>query len=111
MDRKFNVEEFEQRNKEFLERKKKRIAYLQEEKFYKDVEECTFTPNYVGKSKNTNSATQKGAVTKSSSTSRLHCAGGSNPSRLQRNTRQFLDDQQKKEEERLMKISLQLELN
>jgi hypothetical protein len=45
MDKKFNLKEFEQRNKHFQDRKKEKIALLQEEMDHKAVEECTFVPN------------------------------------------------------------------
>lgn len=61
---------------------------MAEEKDIKDVEECTFIPNSRSKS----------------------AAKGQNRINY-RNTRQFLEDQAKKEEERIMKISLQMEMN
>lgn len=100
-EKRFNLQDFQQRTNEFQEKKSKKIAYLQEEKFLKDVQECTFTPNQVQ-----SQPVSTGGMVKSKSASRL-----GQPSRQQRNMKQFIEDQRRKEEERLMKISLQAELH
>ena len=82
------------RTKEFQERKQKKIAALKDEKNLKAIEGCTFAPNQsVSQSQLTGSRSQGKLINQSISVSH-------------RNTSQFLEDQKKKEEERLMKISL-----
>jgi hypothetical protein len=98
-DKRFNQSDFEMRTREFQERKLKKIAALKDEKNSKAVEECTFVPNSsVIHSQITGSKSQGKLINQSISINH-------------RNTYQFLEDQKKKEEERLMKISLQIELS
>ncbi len=72
---------------------------MKDEKNSKAVEECTFVPNSsVIQSQISGSKSQGKLINQSISINH-------------RNTSQFLEDQKKKEEERLMKISLQMELS
>lgn len=97
-EKRFNLQEFEQRNKEYQEKKQRKIAALQEEKDTKDVEHCTFIPNQAPLSHS--------QISRAKSSSRVE-----NHKSQQRTMQQFLDDQKKKEEERMMKITLKLELS
>lgn len=71
------------------------MALLQEEMDQKAVEECTFVPNQAQLSSS--------QMSRAKSASRIGM--GEN-----RTIQQFLEDQKKKEEERMMKITLKMEL-
>lgn len=98
-ERKFNSNDFQLRIQDFQEKKARKIAYLKEEKETKAYEECTFKPNNANSSHSSILGAKARSVGKASVISKTS-----------RNPQQFLEDQNKKEEERLMKISLQMEL-
>jgi len=82
-ERNFNAEQFHRRNLEFEERRRAKIQALQEHREAEDFEECTFTPNHELRSKS----------------QLLHKQWE------QRNLDQFLQDQQRKQQERSLRIS------